>query len=141
MMWLTCRGPGIYLAFQSSARCATRSTSGAYLPPGRCTASGQTAGTRTTGGLLARLSHHERGPAACGANGPEGTARPVPMPLMTTTWPGAANLPTSGSGPSCAHPIQSYGGVLSQFGSGPTAGLNQPWGPGGVLDSLAAGRI
>ena len=77
MMWPICRGRGIYLAFQSSARCAARSTNGASLPPGRCTASGRAARTRTTGGL------QPHGPSlnqadSVRANGPEGTCRPVP---------------------------------------------------------------
>jgi hypothetical protein len=41
MTWVRWRSRGIYSAFQSSARCAARPTSGASLRPGRCTASGR----------------------------------------------------------------------------------------------------
>jgi hypothetical protein len=54
MTWVRWRSRGIYPAFQSSARCATRSTSGASLRLGRCPASGRAAGTRTIGGLAPR---------------------------------------------------------------------------------------
>jgi len=41
--WVTPRSDGTHSAFQASARCAARSTSGASSRPGRCTAPGQTA--------------------------------------------------------------------------------------------------
>ena len=50
--WGIPRSNGIYPAFRSSARCAARSTSGASSRPGRFTAPGRTARTRTTGSLL-----------------------------------------------------------------------------------------
>ncbi len=60
MTWVRWRSRGIYPAFQSSARCATRSTSGASLRPDRCTASERAAGTRTTGGRGPRPDRRRR---------------------------------------------------------------------------------
>ena len=57
MTWATHRSNGIYPACRSLARCATRSTSGAYSRPGRCIAPGWTAITRTTGSLQPRPGH------------------------------------------------------------------------------------
>lgn len=47
-MWATCQCARSCWISPSSARCATRSTSGAGSPPGRCTAPGQAAGTHIT---------------------------------------------------------------------------------------------
>jgi hypothetical protein len=55
--WGMPRSNKTYPAFRSSARCATRSTNGASSRPGRCTAPGRAAGTRTIGSRQPRPGH------------------------------------------------------------------------------------
>jgi hypothetical protein len=60
MAWVTRPSNVIYLALRSSARCAAKSTNGASSRPGRCTALGRAAGTRTTGSLQPRPSRRRQ---------------------------------------------------------------------------------